>query len=154
MTNEQKVEAYKMLLDGNSMQVVADKFGVTRQRIQQIFPGTGKRGAGRYYVYPNLKRWLYDNNTSASKLGEKIGASSGMVSNWMLGKNDPHKFFIDRILEVTGLTYEVAFSRVEIDETCELSKLLETARNELCQNCGKYKQAHLGACDGCRWRDM
>lgn len=26
--------------------------------------------------------------------------------------------------------------------------------NELCQYCGKYKQAHEGACDGCKWRDM
>ena len=26
--------------------------------------------------------------------------------------------------------------------------------NELCQYCGKYKQAHEGACYGCRWRDM
>lgn len=26
--------------------------------------------------------------------------------------------------------------------------------NELCQHCGKYKQAHKGACDGCRWREM
>ena len=26
--------------------------------------------------------------------------------------------------------------------------------NELCQHCGKYKQAHEGACDGCKWREM
>ena len=26
--------------------------------------------------------------------------------------------------------------------------------NELCQYYGKYKQAHEGACDGCRWREM
>lgn len=26
--------------------------------------------------------------------------------------------------------------------------------NELCQYCGKYKQAHEGACDGCKWRGM
>lgn len=26
--------------------------------------------------------------------------------------------------------------------------------NELCQYCGKYKHAHEGACDGCRWRGM
>ena len=26
--------------------------------------------------------------------------------------------------------------------------------NELCQYCGKYKQAHEGTCDGCKWRDM
>lgn len=24
--------------------------------------------------------------------------------------------------------------------------------NELCQYCGKYKQAHKGACDRCRWK--
>ena len=26
--------------------------------------------------------------------------------------------------------------------------------NELCQYCGKYKQAHEGACDGCKWREL
>ena len=26
--------------------------------------------------------------------------------------------------------------------------------NELCQHCGKYKHAHEGACDGCRWRGI
>lgn len=26
--------------------------------------------------------------------------------------------------------------------------------NELCQYCGKYKKAHKGVCDGCRWREM
>lgn len=26
--------------------------------------------------------------------------------------------------------------------------------NELCQYCGKYKQAHGGACDGCKWREQ
>lgn len=26
--------------------------------------------------------------------------------------------------------------------------------NELCQYCGKYKKAHEGACDGCKWREM
>lgn len=25
-------------------------------------------------------------------------------------------------------------------------------RDELCQQCGKYRMAHKGACDGCRWR--
>ena len=24
---------------------------------------------------------------------------------------------------------------------------------ELCQYCGKYKHAHEGACDGCKWRE-
>lgn len=27
------------------------------------------------------------------------------------------------------------------------------ARNALCQMCGKYHEAHNGACDGCRWAE-
>lgn len=26
-----------------------------------------------------------------------------------------------------------------------------TLRNELCERCGRYKLAHEGSCDGCRW---
>lgn len=35
----------------------------------------------------------------------------------------------------------------------EQSKL-HAMKNELCQYCGKYKQAHEGACDGCKWREL
>ena len=33
----------------------------------------------------------------------------------------------------------------------ELQKQFDAARNELCYKCGKYKEAHNGACDGCKW---
>lgn len=36
----------------------------------------------------------------------------------------------------------------------KLSADREALINELCQYCGKYKQAHEGACDGCKWREM
>lgn len=29
----------------------------------------------------------------------------------------------------------------------------QDARNELCQKCGRYREAHKGACDGCRWKE-
>lgn len=35
-----------------------------------------------------------------------------------------------------------------------LLKELQNCRDELCLRCGQYKQAHLGACDGCRYKDM
>lgn len=31
---------------------------------------------------------------------------------------------------------------------------LKDCRNELCLKCGEYKQRHLGACDGCRWKEL
>ncbi len=32
------------------------------------------------------------------------------------------------------------------------AKEIDALRNELCLKCGNYTQAHVGACDGCRWR--
>ena len=29
----------------------------------------------------------------------------------------------------------------------------QDARNELCLKCGRYHEAHNGACDGCRWKE-
>ena len=37
-------------------------------------------------------------------------------------------------------------------ERDEMKKELDAMRNELCFKCGKYREAHNGACDGCRWR--
>ena len=37
-------------------------------------------------------------------------------------------------------------------ERDEARKELHEAKNELCCKCGKYREAHNGACDGCRWR--
>ena len=45
--------------------------------------------------------------------------------------------------------------RMALASTCkerdELKKQLHEAKNELCYLCGKYRDAHNGACDGCRW---
>lgn len=61
--------------------------------------------------------------------------------------------------EDTGLTpgdikelLDMAVSKT--DKVLRLKEELHTMKNELCQYCGKYKKAHEGACDGCRWREM
>ena len=38
-------------------------------------------------------------------------------------------------------------------ERDELKKQLHEAKNELCYLCGKYREAHNGACNGCRWKE-
>lgn len=49
---------------------------------------------------------------------------------------------------------ELADVQIErlVEETERLRRDLKDCRNELCLYCGKYKERHLGACDGCRWR--
>lgn len=49
---------------------------------------------------------------------------------------------------------ELADVQIErlVEETERLRRDLKDCRNELCLYCGKYKERHNGACDGCRWR--
>lgn len=61
--------------------------------------------------------------------------------------------------EDTGLTpgdikelLDMAVSKT--NKVLRLKEELHTIKNELCQYCGKYKNAHEGACDGCKWREM
>ena len=39
-------------------------------------------------------------------------------------------------------------------ERDEARKELNEAKNELCGKCGNYREAHNGACDGCRWNGV
>lgn len=41
-----------------------------------------------------------------------------------------------------------------VNDFNKVEKTLRQCKNELCSQCGLYKLAHLGYCDGCRWRDM
>lgn len=40
----------------------------------------------------------------------------------------------------------------DLAQIFRLRKELKNCRNELCLKCGNYKEAHKGACDGCRYR--
>jgi hypothetical protein len=42
----------------------------------------------------------------------------------------------------------------EVDMGIQIANLqanLKDCVNELCLQCGQYRNEHLGACDGCRW---
>ena len=58
--------------------------------------------------------------------------------------------YIDRI------RMALASACKERDETInqlhETKSELAAMRNELCCKCGNYREAHNGACDGCRWK--
>ena len=53
------------------------------------------------------------------------------------------------VAEIEKLRKQLEQTQAERDE---LKMKLAAMRNELCYLCGKYREAHNGACDGCRWR--
>ena len=74
-------------------------------------------------------------------------------------RNIPEERFLRlAAYEDTGLTpgdikelLDMAVSKT--DKVLRLKEELHAMNNELCQYCGKYKQAHEGACYGCKWRE-
>ena len=70
----------------------------------------------------------------------------------------------------TERTKYAELNRYNVDNTRIVAKLLverqelrimlaasqrreQAARNELCVKCGRYHEAHKGACNGCRWHE-
>ena len=113
MTNDEKVEAYRMRLEGATLQEVADRFGVTREWIRALTPAPEKRGKKKRnhknIIYPNINKFLYENRHSYSSFAKLIGMSGNAVYRALTGATSPTKKLIDRVLEATDMTYEEAF---------------------------------------------
>ena len=69
--------------------------------------------------------------------------------------------FADAVCSAADMLENYASDRAALSAEIEkLRKQLEQTqaerdamRNELCYLCGKYREAHNGACDGCRWEN-
>ncbi len=113
MTKEQKLEAYALLLDGCTYAEVGKKLGYSQQHIQQMFPGITERGLGRRPrgIYPNIERWIKENRLTRAAFGKKLGCCDQTTVHYLNGKRQPDKETIDKILSLTGMTYEEAFKQ-------------------------------------------
>ena len=123
MTREEKIDAFTMRLDGYTLQEIGDKYGLTRERIRQTFASiTTKSGISRKgyknYIYPNISDWMSDNNVKQIDLSKKLGCAQVTISSYLTGKNPPSFAFINLMLELTKMPYEVVFSK----ERMELEK--------------------------------
>lgn len=54
----------------------------------------------------------------------------------------------NNVSDRAALVAEIEKLRKQMEQTQEER---DAMRNELCCKCGNYREAHNGACDGCRW---
>lgn len=116
MTNEQIEEMGKMRNDGYTLQEIADKFGVSKQWVAQLIPTGGYKMNPETLdkmVYPNIANWMRKNHYNMRKLVSETGLTLQTLRRMLIEGRDPRKYQIDKILKVTGLTYEVAFYKEE-----------------------------------------
>lgn len=107
MTKEQILGACSMRLDGHTLQEIADKYGVSAQYISTIVPRSFKTGVR--CIYPALKAWMGQKGYSAERIAKFCDVHRNTVYGWLNGKHTIDKPCIDKILQLTGMTYEEAF---------------------------------------------
>lgn len=110
MSNEKKLEIVKMRIEGETLQSIADKFGVSRQHIDQtirrILSDSGKYKKRKY---KNITKWLQGSKTAGPELAKLLHITTGSVSNKLNGKSDFTLWEVKKIIEITGMSFEEAF---------------------------------------------
>lgn len=121
MVNSRHPKADLYLADrakGLTYNEIAAKYGVSRQRVAQACatynPSHFKPYTAEEVAYPNLRQWLNENKVSRTEFARRLGnlpspRCSYHISNWFSGKCSPTKNTIDRMIAVTGLSYEKLF---------------------------------------------
>lgn len=117
MTRDQKIEAFTMRIDGYSYQEIANKMGVSRQAVQDYLQRSISYNLRKVRfcgncVYPNILKYMQDHKMNLSDFANAVEMNYANLSRVLKGKNTS-KTSIDKILKVTGMTYEEAFWREE-----------------------------------------
>jgi len=109
----------EMRENGHTFEAIGRVFGISKQRVQQILRrgvNTESRSMNKNRpssVYKNLETWALEHNCSWSELANRCGVHTELFyRNFVHGRtNNPGKQSIDKLLAITGLTYEQLFQR-------------------------------------------
>lgn len=112
MSSEQKQRMRLMRESGCTYQQIADEYGVSRQYVHQTLRPKRKtpRGKRIVCVYPNVAAWMTEHDMSATKIASAIGVNLQTFLSIARG-NGITKYTIDKLLALTGMTYEKFFEK-------------------------------------------
>ena len=114
---KQMMELYN---EGKTYEEIGNKFGITKQRVYSYL---GKRKDCLFRtikpeqcIYKGIRNWMNENRISFSELPRLIYGHSNpnqrlQVKERLNGSVNFRKDFIDQVLRLTNLTYEVAFDK-------------------------------------------
>ena len=115
-----KERCQQLEAQGYKRQQIADIVGYTRQRVVQIL-GPKEKGYFKPItengcIYPNWRKWMNDNKISVPELTGMLGMEAcennwRQVKRWMRGTNYPLQFMSEKLMEITGLSFEDLFSK-------------------------------------------
>ena len=114
-----KTQIIKDRKSGMTMQQIAEKYGITKQYVStitcQIGTGHFQRVTVKRCVYPNLRAWMNNHRVGVTELAGRVGISMEAnnietLRNVLRGRTQPKKNLIEKLLSITGMTYEQLFA--------------------------------------------
>lgn len=101
---------------GRKYQSLANELGVSRQRIHQICKRPPRVFVREHQcIYPGLRKALNDGRINITKLAVICECSRYQVSHVLEGKTKRiSKNMIDKLIALTGMTYEELFKEDEL----------------------------------------
>lgn len=109
MTKKQKEKVFQMRESGKSYQEIANKIGVSKQYIHAFI----NYSKPKKYCYPKIEEWMRKNDVTLKDLSGLIDLSIVSLSRKLHGYTKFNMDEIERILLLTGLSFEVCFARKE-----------------------------------------
>ncbi len=118
---DKKAQMRAMREQGAKHREIAEVFGVSVQYVSMV---CGSCAPARFVplgdecIYPNFRKWMNENKVSRSEFVRRMGLTAHdnnlrRLYQIVRGELQPNKPYIDKMLEITGLTYEVLFAEVE-----------------------------------------
>lgn len=113
--NQQMIE---MVREGFTYKQIGRVYGVSKQRVHQIV----SQGDVRYFhpitkercIFNGIRNWMNANKVDVASITRKIYGNTSptchqKLRSYLVGKNEMRMSTIEKLLEITGLTFEQAF---------------------------------------------
>jgi transcriptional regulator with XRE-family HTH domain len=114
---DRKVDLYLAdRANGMTYRQIAEKYGVSYQAVHTSCVSAGvpphKLITEKGCIYPNLRAWLNMDKIRRDRFFRDVG--TGSIRMILNGSMQPKKNVIDKMLNITGMTYEELFAEEEL----------------------------------------
>lgn len=122
MTRQNIITAFEMKMDGYTYQQIGERFGVTKQWVQQTFQTILNRQCKPFVcVYPHLENWMLDHGYSPHRLylemtGNDLPSSSSVMKLKLSGKREFNMSEMIKLVSLTDMPLELLFDRTVVEQ--------------------------------------
>lgn len=121
MDKQRLIDMFSMHLDGYTMQEIAEKYNISKQRVSQLLrvKEPKQRYLNRFDKFPRLIEWMNQNKITIKRLQEITGLSTSTTSTVkkrLEGSTEFKCCEIKKILGYSGRTFEDLFAEANESE--------------------------------------